>query len=367
MRGDGGEVLQRLDRLLAALGVARAQRRGEDLLQQRGLAVGRGAEDAQVAPADAVAGELGDRADDLALGLVVVLRAARRRARSPLMTPYSSSSCDQPAARRRSPRGRPRASTARPPADRERQPPRAAPGRASPRRRRRGVAGGARRRSRARRPAPGGSPAAAGTRRAAGAGSCAGARRRRASRAGSRRACAAASAASGPRGSGSSRSRCPGTPARAPCRPRRSSSTCVRAVGGSAGRRQGVARRGGSAMRPGSAREERELVLADLQLVAVVEPVRLDPLAVDVGAVQRAESSRYQPPARRTSSAWSRETVTSSRKTSESGRRPIVMRSPSAGRTRRRGRRRADDQRGALRRRRRSRSTGLSSPVSPIP
>src|SRR6185312_16666328 len=65
----------RLDRLLAALRVARAQRRGEDLLQQRRLAVGRRAERAQVAPADPVAGELGDRAHDLALGLVVVLHA----------------------------------------------------------------------------------------------------------------------------------------------------------------------------------------------------------------------------------------------------------------------------------------------------
>ena len=32
-----------------------------------------------------------------------------------------------------------------------------------------------------------------------------------------------------------------------------------------------------------------ELVLADLDLVAVVEPVRLDPAAIDVGAVERAE------------------------------------------------------------------------------
>ena len=89
VRRDGGEVLQRLDGLLAPLGVARAQRRGEDLLQQRGLAVGRRAERAQVAPADAVARQLGDRADDLALGLVVVGLPARS---SPLMTPYSSSS-----------------------------------------------------------------------------------------------------------------------------------------------------------------------------------------------------------------------------------------------------------------------------------
>src|SRR3954469_11159317 len=33
----------------------------------------------------------------------------------------------------------------------------------------------------------------------------------------------------------------------------------------------------------------RELELADLQLVAVLEPVRLDAVAVDVGAVERAE------------------------------------------------------------------------------
>ena len=74
--GHRGEVLERLDRLLAPLRVARAQRRREDLLQQVGLAVGRGAEHAQVAPADAVARELGHRGDDLALGLVEVAHAA---------------------------------------------------------------------------------------------------------------------------------------------------------------------------------------------------------------------------------------------------------------------------------------------------
>src|ERR1035437_4228283 len=70
-----GEVLERLDGLLAALWVARAQRRREDLLQQVGLAVRGGAEDAQVAPAHAVARELRDRRDDLALGLVEVAHA----------------------------------------------------------------------------------------------------------------------------------------------------------------------------------------------------------------------------------------------------------------------------------------------------
>src|SRR3954452_2574767 len=74
VRRDRREVLERLDRLLAALRVPRAQRRGEDLLQERRLPVGRGPERAQVAPADAVAGEFGHGADDLALGLVVVLR-----------------------------------------------------------------------------------------------------------------------------------------------------------------------------------------------------------------------------------------------------------------------------------------------------
>src|SRR3954447_12621240 len=74
VRRDGGEVLERLNRLLPALRVPRPQGGGEDLLQERRLAVGRRPERAQVAPADAVAGELRDGADDLALGLVVVLR-----------------------------------------------------------------------------------------------------------------------------------------------------------------------------------------------------------------------------------------------------------------------------------------------------
>src|SRR3954452_11145098 len=63
VRCDRREVLERLDRLLAPLGVPRAQRRREDLLEQRRLTVGRGPEDAQVAPADAEARQLGDGAD----------------------------------------------------------------------------------------------------------------------------------------------------------------------------------------------------------------------------------------------------------------------------------------------------------------
>src|SRR3954454_12026042 len=44
--------------------------------------------------------------------------------------------------------------------------------------------------------------------------------------------------------------------------------------------------RRGMSLSPG---DVRELELADLQLVAVLEPVRLDPMTVDVGAVERAE------------------------------------------------------------------------------
>src|SRR5512133_2531766 len=72
MGGHGGEVLERLDRLLALLGIARAQRRAQQLLEQGRLAVRGRPEDAQVAPADAVAGQLGHGPDDLPLGLVVI-------------------------------------------------------------------------------------------------------------------------------------------------------------------------------------------------------------------------------------------------------------------------------------------------------
>ena len=75
MGGDRRQVLERLDRLASAVRVARAQGRSQDALEQLRLAVGRTAEDAQVAPADAVARELGDGRDDLALGLVEVAHA----------------------------------------------------------------------------------------------------------------------------------------------------------------------------------------------------------------------------------------------------------------------------------------------------
>src|ERR1700733_9505227 len=80
MRRHRREVLERLDRLAAALRVTRAQRRREDALQQLRLAVGRAAEHAQVATADPVPRELGDGPDDLPLGLVVVAHAGAQLA-----------------------------------------------------------------------------------------------------------------------------------------------------------------------------------------------------------------------------------------------------------------------------------------------
>ena len=61
-------------------GAARAKRGAEELLEQRRLAVGGGAEDAQVAAGDAVLCELGGGADDLEVGLVEA--SAGRRVRS---------------------------------------------------------------------------------------------------------------------------------------------------------------------------------------------------------------------------------------------------------------------------------------------
>src|SRR4051812_50065788 len=69
VRRDRREILERFDRLLAPLRVPRAQRGREDLLEQGRLTVGRGPEDAQVAPAYAETRQLGDRADDLLLGV----------------------------------------------------------------------------------------------------------------------------------------------------------------------------------------------------------------------------------------------------------------------------------------------------------
>src|SRR3954471_4623455 len=65
------QAFQALQRLFAPLGVARAQRRPQQRFQQVRLAVGRGAEDAQVPGADTHPRELVGGADDLAVGLVV--------------------------------------------------------------------------------------------------------------------------------------------------------------------------------------------------------------------------------------------------------------------------------------------------------
>src|SRR3954465_4859877 len=71
VRGDRGQVLERLHRLLAPLGVPGAQRGRQDLLQQVCLAVSRGAEHPQVAATHAEARKLAGGADDLAVGVVV--------------------------------------------------------------------------------------------------------------------------------------------------------------------------------------------------------------------------------------------------------------------------------------------------------
>ena len=246
----------------------------------------RGAEDAQVAPADAVAGQLGDRA-----------RRSRARSRRSTCVPRAHLALDdavllelgdEPRLGARSPRRRPRASTAR---------------------RVRGAVTLGRRCA-----APRASPAAAPAR----------ARRRRAPR--------------GPEASswritrsGRNSSRCrrrivrrrcdvaggvePVAAGRAPrrqqllvlevadLRDRDVRELLLERLADGADRHR-LARRAGVGVgldlggdrfpvRPGrpsaSLREEGELVLADLQLVAVLQPVRLDALAVDVGAVERAE------------------------------------------------------------------------------
>src|SRR5207302_4338492 len=101
------------------------------------------------------------------------------------------------------------------------------------------------------------------------------------------------------------RSRCPGTPERAPCtRPRSSATSAARRPGRARWRRPALcpsARRSCPAARLGSpalrlvargrpsAHVEGELVLADLHLVPLLQALGLDPRAVDVGAVERAQ------------------------------------------------------------------------------
>src|SRR5947207_11170544 len=70
MAADRGQALEVLDRLLATRLAPRAERRPDELLEQRRLAVGGGAEDTQVPAGDAEARELGGGADDLEVGLV---------------------------------------------------------------------------------------------------------------------------------------------------------------------------------------------------------------------------------------------------------------------------------------------------------
>ena len=265
------QVVERLDRLAPAVGIARLERRGEDLLEQRGLAVGGGPEDAQVAAADAELRELGRGLDDLPLGLVVERVAALALA------------VDDPVVLELLDELRRRAGVGQHLRERVERLGALAQDRHAPQRARVGDRLGA---------------VHVGLRPAGGELLADHAQRQelvaleaqdraqaldvvRASRAGSRRACGAARAASGPRGSGSSRSRCPGTRARATCRRPRSSATWPSAGGRWAPRRSSL--------------EVRQLVLADLQLVTRLQLVRLDPVPVDVGAVQRAEVVEIEP------------------------------------------------------------------------
>ena len=64
-----------------ALGVAGAKRRRDELLEQRGLTIGRGAEGAQVPRRDAVARELRTRRGDVGVCLRIALVVARPRRR----------------------------------------------------------------------------------------------------------------------------------------------------------------------------------------------------------------------------------------------------------------------------------------------
>src|ERR1700744_3065882 len=63
---------------------------------------------------------------------------------------------------------------------------------------------------------------------------------------------------------------------------------CSAARAGSVSSSSGVSVSIDAIVRGRSAAQERELVLADLQLIAVREAMGLDPATVDVGAVQRA-------------------------------------------------------------------------------
>ena len=126
-------------------------------------------------------------------------------------------------------------------------------------------------------------------------------------RAGSRPACGAASAAPDPRGSGSSRSRCPGT-------------LLERAAHG-ADREAALVRWGPACAHP---RKNVSRYLPICTSSPSSSAAVVDARAVHEGAVQAAlvlDREARRP--RSISTAWRRETVTSSRKMSQSGERPI--------------------------------------------
>ena len=143
-----------------------------------------------------------------------------------------------------------------------------------------------------------------------------------------------------------------------------------------AGRRVGgSAASAAPSVRPSLTVQVGELVLADLELVAVLEPVRLDPAAVHVGAVERAEVVDVEAVAARARAARG-----CARRSRRRGRpRPRGCARSSSARPRREGlagaaAAGADHQRAALVRRpprcrppsaRRSRRPGRSSVVSP--
>ena len=110
-----GERLQVLEPGLAPLGVARPQRRRDELLEQARLAAGRVAERAQVPGVDAVLGELPAGGRDLGVALAVeplaALDARRRAGRTPRARARASASMparSQSSARSSSPSCSPR-------------------------------------------------------------------------------------------------------------------------------------------------------------------------------------------------------------------------------------------------------------------
>ena len=121
----------------------------------------------------------------------------------------------------------------------------------------------------------------------------------------------------------------------APCRPRRSSSTCLR--------RWVPPSRSASMIAPVSVIDSRNvsLYLPICSSSPSSSCWAVDPRAVDVGPVERPEVVEVNTsPPRATSSAWSRDTVTSSRNTSQSGAGRSSCGRDRPGSSRRRARRR---------------------------